>query len=70
MKFVLFFAAIATLSGPGAVPPAMFNSQEACEKARAEFVKAIRERNTQDGDKVTHVAIACVPLKHIDQKAM
>ena len=70
MKFVLFFAAIATLSGPGAVPPAMFNSEAACETARAQFVKAVRDRNAVDGDKVTHVAIACVPLKHIDQKAM
>lgn len=70
MKFVLFFAAIATLSGPGAVPPAMFDSQPACEKARDQFLAAVRETGMRAGDKVTHVAIACVPLKNITGKEM
>lgn len=70
MKFVLFFAAIATLSGPGAVPPAMFDSEAACKKARAEFLAAVRDTSRMAGDKVTHVAIACVPLKNIAGREM
>lgn len=64
MGYVLFFAAVFALSGPGAEAPRGFETLADCEALKAKVEAVVAARNASpDPDKIVAYAIACLPHK-------
>ena len=64
MKFVLFFVAVFSTSGPTAEQPVAFDTKEKCEAKRKAIGALIEKHNASENpDKITQVALVCVAMK-------